>query len=90
MSVPTTGKLSVKVRDWTLRFDGMTWTCSDPDFELDYGAFFAAETARHRGQHITLDVVATRVLDCFFPGNWTLISCRWDRWKTELPPGAVD
>lgn len=90
MSVPTTGKWIAKARDCTLHFDGETWTYSDPEFALQFGPFIADETTRHRGQHITLDIVATRVLDLHFPGNWALISCRVDRWKTKLPPGAID
>jgi hypothetical protein len=48
------------------------------------------ETRFHAGQHITLDLVARRVLEAVFPGAWTIESFEITAWKTELPAGAVD
>lgn len=89
MSLPTYGQLSASAPGLELSFDGRAWTGTGRGFEL-VKRDLDTETRHHAGQHITLNIVAERVLEAVFPGAWKIERFEIPEWKTELPAGAVD
>ena len=89
MSLPTHGQLTARAPGLELSFDGQTWTGSGRGFQF-VKPDLDAETRRHTGQHITLNLAAQRILEAVFPGQWTIESYDTAVWKTKLPTGAVD
>jgi len=89
MSLPTHGQLSASAPGLDLSFDGRTWTGTGKGFQVVLPDL-EAETRYHAGQHITLDIVAKRVLEAVFPGKWKIKNFEIPGWKTEMPAGAVD
>lgn len=89
MSLPTYGQLSASAPGLELSFDGQTWTGEGRGFDL-VQRDLQRETLYHAGQHITLNIVAERVLEAVFPGAWKIESFEIARWTTDLPAGAVD
>lgn len=90
MSLPATGRYNATAGDLRLTFDGRTWSGTGDGFEEFILPALVRETARQSATHLTVDVVARRVLDKFFPGAWTETGKKTDQWIDPLPKEAVD
>ena len=87
MSIPHTGRLVAEIKGVRCEFDGDHW--AGPDAALNVLLNEATEsTVKH---HHSIEEIARRVLrETGLEASARILSVKPDRWRTELPPDAVD